>query len=85
MSRFKGTLHVCLLQITGYNTLFLSVEDLRKEVFSSDNQEHEALLLKVRFPVSQHKNITHGNRIFLFFIYLFIIFIFLTEIILLYI
>lgn len=64
MSRFKGTLHVCLLQITGYNTLFLSVEDLRKEVFSSDNQEHEALLLKVRFPVSQHKNITHGNPIF---------------------
>ncbi|XP_075888789.1 ELMO domain-containing protein 2 [Nelusetta ayraudi] len=44
---FKGTLHVCLLQITGYNTLFLSVEDLRKEVFSSDNQEHEALLLKL--------------------------------------
>lgn len=73
MSRFRGTLHVCLLQITGYNSLFLSVEDLRKEVFSSDNQEHEALLLKVRFPVSQHKNITHGNRIFLdYFVYVFI-------------
>lgn len=56
MSRFKGTLHVCLLQITGYNSLYLSVEDLRKEAFDSENQEHEAMLLKVRFPASAYEN-----------------------------
>uniref|UniRef100_A0A3Q2QDB4 ELMO/CED-12 domain containing 2 n=1 Tax=Fundulus heteroclitus TaxID=8078 RepID=A0A3Q2QDB4_FUNHE len=44
---FKGSLHVCLLQITGYSSLYSSVEDLRKEVFSSDNPEHEAMLLKL--------------------------------------
>lgn len=45
--RFKESLHICLLQITGYSSLYMSVEDLRKEVFSSDNPEHEAMLLKV--------------------------------------
>uniref|UniRef100_A0A3Q3VZV8 ELMO domain-containing protein n=1 Tax=Mola mola TaxID=94237 RepID=A0A3Q3VZV8_MOLML len=44
---FKGSLYVCLLQITGHSSLYLSVEDLRKEVFNSDNQEHEAALLKL--------------------------------------
>uniref|UniRef100_A0A3Q3ICZ4 ELMO domain-containing protein n=1 Tax=Monopterus albus TaxID=43700 RepID=A0A3Q3ICZ4_MONAL len=44
---FKGSLHICLLQITGYSSLFISVEDLRKEVFSSENPEHEAMLLKL--------------------------------------
>lgn len=60
MSRFKGTLHICLLQITGYNNLYLSVEDLRKEVFNSENQEHEAMLLKVRFPA--HENERESNN-----------------------
>lgn len=55
MSRFKGTLHICLLQITGYSSLYLSVEDLRKEVFNSENQEHEAMLLKVRFHFQVHE------------------------------
>lgn len=45
--RFKESLNICLLQITGYSSLYISVEDLRKEVFSSDNPEHEAMLLKV--------------------------------------
>lgn len=44
---FKDSLHTSLLQITGYNQLHNDVEDLRKEVFSSDNPEHEALLLKL--------------------------------------
>lgn len=44
---FKGSLHNCLLQITGYSSLYLSVEELRKEVFASENPEHEAMLLKL--------------------------------------
>uniref|UniRef100_A0A3B4TSY6 ELMO/CED-12 domain containing 2 n=1 Tax=Seriola dumerili TaxID=41447 RepID=A0A3B4TSY6_SERDU len=44
---FKESLHVCLLQITGYSSLYITVEDLRKEVFSSENAEHEAMLLKL--------------------------------------
>lgn len=44
---FKESLHTCLLQITGYSRLYVAVEDLRKEVFSSDNPEHEAALLKL--------------------------------------
>ncbi|XP_060939481.1 ELMO domain-containing protein 2 [Limanda limanda] len=44
---FKQSLHTCVLQITGYGCLYTSVEDLRKEVFSSDNAEHEAMLLKL--------------------------------------
>ncbi|KAG7221812.1 hypothetical protein INR49_016987 [Caranx melampygus] len=43
---FKESLHICLQQIAGYSSLYVSVEDLRKEVFSSDNAEHEAMLLK---------------------------------------
>lgn len=44
---FKDSLHSCLLQITGYHQLYIAVEDLRKEVFSSDNPEHETMLLKL--------------------------------------
>lgn len=44
---FKINLHTCLLQITGYNQLYVAVEDLRKQVFSSDNPAHEAMLLKL--------------------------------------
>ncbi|XP_032394668.1 ELMO domain-containing protein 2 [Etheostoma spectabile] len=44
---FKESLHICLLQITGNSSLYISVEDLRKEVFNSENQEHEAMLLKL--------------------------------------
>ncbi|XP_028304982.1 ELMO domain-containing protein 2 [Gouania willdenowi] len=45
--QFKERLHICLLQITGYSSLFVSVENLRKEVFDSDNPEHEAMLMKL--------------------------------------
>uniref|UniRef100_UPI003AAC2D9C ELMO domain-containing protein 2 isoform X1 n=1 Tax=Centroberyx gerrardi TaxID=166262 RepID=UPI003AAC2D9C len=44
---FKESLHLCLLQITGYKSLYTSVEDLRKEVFNSEKVEHEAMLLKL--------------------------------------
>ncbi|XP_058497125.1 ELMO domain-containing protein 2 [Solea solea] len=44
---FKENLHTCLLQITGYSSLYMSVEDLRKEVFSSENKGHEAMILKL--------------------------------------
>ncbi|XP_033942393.1 ELMO domain-containing protein 2 [Pseudochaenichthys georgianus] len=44
---FKESLHICLLQITGNSSLYVSVENMRKEVFSSENQEHEAMLLKL--------------------------------------
>ncbi|XP_076830778.1 ELMO domain-containing protein 2 [Brachyhypopomus gauderio] len=44
---FKVNLQQCLVQISGYNTLFALVEDLRKEVFDSDNKEHEKMLLKL--------------------------------------
>ncbi|XP_047430894.1 ELMO domain-containing protein 2 [Mugil cephalus] len=45
--QFKENLHVCLLQITGYSSLYVCVEDLRKEVFCSDNPDHEVMLLKL--------------------------------------
>ncbi|KAM9792331.1 ELMO domain-containing protein 2 [Neosynchiropus ocellatus] len=44
---FKEKLHTSLLQITGYTSLYSSVEDMRREVFCSENQEHEAMLLKL--------------------------------------
>ncbi|XP_053713451.1 ELMO domain-containing protein 2 [Synchiropus splendidus] len=45
--QFKEKLHTSLLQIRGYTSLYTSVEDMRKEVFCSENQEHEAMLLKL--------------------------------------
>ena len=36
-----------MLQITGYKNLYLCVEQLRKEVFDSEKEEHEKMLLKV--------------------------------------
>uniref|UniRef100_A0A3B3ZGA8 ELMO domain-containing protein n=2 Tax=Periophthalmus magnuspinnatus TaxID=409849 RepID=A0A3B3ZGA8_9GOBI len=44
---FKDSLQSCLLQITGYNQLYVEVEELRKQVFSSDNPDHESKLLKL--------------------------------------
>lgn len=44
---FKVNLQQCLMQISGYNTLFDAVEDLRKEVFDSENEDHEKMLLKL--------------------------------------
>lgn len=45
--RFKVNLHQCLIQISGYNVLFVTVEELRKDVFDSENEVHEKMLLKV--------------------------------------
>ncbi|XP_056319457.1 ELMO domain-containing protein 2 isoform X1 [Danio aesculapii] len=44
---FKVNLRQCLLQINGYNELFQEVEELRKEVFDSENEQHENMLLKL--------------------------------------
>ncbi|XP_051983099.1 ELMO domain-containing protein 2 isoform X1 [Xyrauchen texanus] len=44
---FKLNFRQCLLQINGYNELFEAVEELRKEVFDSDKEEHENMLLKL--------------------------------------
>ncbi|KAG2465856.1 ELMO domain-containing protein 2 [Polypterus senegalus] len=46
-AEFKVNLKVCLLQICGYKNLMKNVEDLRKQVFDSENDEHEALLMKL--------------------------------------
>lgn len=48
-SRFKVHLKQCLVQISGYSALFTCVEDLRKEVYDSENEEHERMLLKVSY------------------------------------
>uniref|UniRef100_A0A9J7XDB8 ELMO/CED-12 domain containing 2 n=1 Tax=Cyprinus carpio carpio TaxID=630221 RepID=A0A9J7XDB8_CYPCA len=44
---FKANLRQCLLQINGYSELFEAVEELRKQVFDSENKEHENMLLKL--------------------------------------
>ncbi|XP_019717650.1 ELMO domain-containing protein 2 [Hippocampus comes] len=45
--RFKESLHTSLLQITGYESLYASVEDVRKEAFCPENTQHEAMLLEL--------------------------------------
>lgn len=45
--KFKVNLRQCLIQISGYNALFTSVEEQRKEAFDSENEEHEKMLLKL--------------------------------------
>uniref|UniRef100_W5KDP8 ELMO/CED-12 domain containing 2 n=1 Tax=Astyanax mexicanus TaxID=7994 RepID=W5KDP8_ASTMX len=47
---FKVNLQQCLLQISGYNTLFAAVEDLRKEVFDSENEDHEKICGDLLMP-----------------------------------
>ncbi len=49
--RFKVNLRQCLLQINGYKELFEAVEELRKQVFDSENEEHENMLLKVIYLI----------------------------------
>ncbi|KAI5107714.1 ELMO domain-containing protein 2 precursor [Silurus meridionalis] len=44
--KFKVNLQQCLIQISGYNLLFTTVEELRKEVFNSENIKHEKMLLQ---------------------------------------
>ncbi|XP_062379147.1 ELMO domain-containing protein 2 [Sardina pilchardus] len=44
---FKKNLKSCLCQISGYNNLYQSVEQLRKEIFDCDKEEHEKMLLKL--------------------------------------
>ncbi|XP_048112506.1 ELMO domain-containing protein 2 isoform X1 [Alosa alosa] len=44
---FKKNLNSLLCQISGYNNLYRSVEQLRKEVFDCEKEEHEKMLLKL--------------------------------------
>ncbi|XP_037121170.1 ELMO domain-containing protein 2 [Syngnathus acus] len=44
---FKESLHTSLLQITGYKSLYGTVEEVRKEVFSPENPQHEDMLIKL--------------------------------------
>ncbi|KAM9818593.1 ELMO domain-containing protein 2 [Syngnathus typhle] len=44
---FKESLHTSLLQITGYKRLYGTVEEVRKEVFSPENPQHEDMLIKL--------------------------------------
>ncbi|XP_030643903.1 ELMO domain-containing protein 2 [Chanos chanos] len=44
---FKVRLRQCLMQISGYNSLYVSVEELRKQGFDSENEAHEQMLLKL--------------------------------------
>ncbi|XP_006011129.1 ELMO domain-containing protein 2 [Latimeria chalumnae] len=46
-TQFKSSLHLCLLQISGYKKLYLEVEDLRKQPYDSENKQHENMLLKL--------------------------------------
>ncbi len=45
--RFGPALRICLGQICGYRQLIIDVESIRKIPYSSDNQEHELLLMQV--------------------------------------
>ncbi|KAK2171171.1 hypothetical protein NP493_1096g01016 [Ridgeia piscesae] len=45
--RFNETLRVCLSQIVGYRQLQAEVESVRKVQYSSDNLDHEALLMQL--------------------------------------
>ena len=51
--RFSDTLHVCLSQICGYRQLVAEVEGVRRVQYSSDNLDHEELLMRVSnwYPV----------------------------------
>lgn len=57
-------LRQCLLQINGYNKLFEAVEELRKEVFDSENEAHETMLLKVKSDISPEDDLSF--RVFQF-------------------
>ncbi|XP_007895845.1 ELMO domain-containing protein 2 [Callorhinchus milii] len=45
--KFKLCLQICLLQISGYNTLYTDSENLRKQSFDSANVKHEDMLMKL--------------------------------------
>lgn len=44
---FKKNLSICLLQITGYKNLYECAEELRKEVFDCEKEQHENMVLKL--------------------------------------
>nr|XP_033810341.1 ELMO domain-containing protein 2-like [Geotrypetes seraphini] len=45
--RFKLSLRVCLLQISGYKQLYLCVANLRKQPYDSNNEDHEEQLMEL--------------------------------------
>ncbi|NWI14438.1 ELMD2 protein, partial [Crypturellus soui] len=54
---FKTSLHICLLQISGYKKLYLSVESLRKVPYDSDNKEHEEQLIELWNLLMPHESL----------------------------
>ncbi|XP_010217986.1 PREDICTED: ELMO domain-containing protein 2 [Tinamus guttatus] len=54
---FKTKLHICLLQISGYKKLYLSVESLRKVPYDSDNKEHEEQLIELWNLLMPHESL----------------------------
>lgn len=54
--RFGPTLKTCLCQICGYRQLIAETESVRKTLYSSENREHEKLLMQVR--------LSEGARVF---------------------
>ncbi|NWI99418.1 ELMD2 protein, partial [Crypturellus undulatus] len=54
---FKTNLHICLLQISGYKKLYLSVESLRKVPYDSDNKEHEEQLIELWNLLMPHESL----------------------------
>ena len=47
MHRFMSSLKLCISQIVGYRRLVRDVEEKRRTVYSSTNEQHEALLMQV--------------------------------------
>jgi len=45
--RFADSMKLCISQIIGYRRLVTAVENKRSVVYSSDNEEHESLLMQV--------------------------------------
>ncbi|NXY11652.1 ELMD2 protein, partial [Pteruthius melanotis] len=54
---FKTNLHISLLQISGYKKLYLSVENLRKVPYDSENEEHEEQLIELWNLLMPHENL----------------------------
>uniref|UniRef100_A0A8C6XUW2 ELMO domain containing 2 n=1 Tax=Naja naja TaxID=35670 RepID=A0A8C6XUW2_NAJNA len=54
---FASKLQSSLLQISGYKKLCLAVEDLKKQVYNSDNKEHEEQLMELWNLLMPHEKL----------------------------
>uniref|UniRef100_A0A8D0E214 ELMO domain containing 2 n=1 Tax=Salvator merianae TaxID=96440 RepID=A0A8D0E214_SALMN len=55
--RFASKLELCLLQISGCKKLYLTVEELRKQPYNSDNKEHEEQLIELWNLLMPHEKL----------------------------